>query len=163
MADVGIWANMQTMAGLGQPPTHAMREEWRHLSAETRRKVMDLIFARSRPSDADVIAGLQELGVSPELARWIVEEGLAPLVQAQRAAFERRMEVVIERTPLDYFNRLLASAAFFLLMLTWLTQDAIVMRSGEFPVSLPIATILALIGWTAFTSSLRRWLRSLKK
>jgi len=154
---------MQPMAGLGQPPTNAMREEWRHLSIETRNAAMDLVFTRSRPSDADIVARLQELGLSPELSRWIVEEGLAALIQAQRHVFEKRMDAAADRSPIDYFNRVLGATVFLLLTLTWLAQDAASLRSGEFPVSLPLATILTLVSWSTFAASLRRWMRSLRK
>jgi len=154
---------MQQMAGLGQPPTHAMREEWRRLSSETRSAAMDLVFTRSRPSDADIVSRLQDLGLSADLSRWIVEEGLASIIQAQRHVFEKRMDAAADRSPIDYFNRTLVSTAFLLLTLTWLAQDASSLKNGEFPVSLPLATLLTLISWSTFVANFRRWMRSFRK
>lgn len=154
---------MQTMAGFSQPPTHSMREEWKRLSGETRRAALDLVFSRARPSDAEILEQLQTLGLSPELATWIVDEALGALIQAQRQLFEKRMEVVSSRTSIDYFNRLLLSLGFLLLMLTWLVQDSNAARTGAFPVSLPFAALLSFVAWSAFLGSLRRWMRSLRK
>jgi hypothetical protein len=140
-----------------------MREEWRRLSSETRRAAMDLVFTRSRPSDSDIVARLQELGLSQDLATWIVEEGIAALIQAQRQIFEKRMEMAIERSPIDYFNRTLAATVFLLVTMTWLAQDVSSLKTGEFPISLPFATILSFIAWTSFISCTRRWIRSLRK
>jgi len=124
---------------------------------------MDLVFTRSRPSDADIILRLQELGLSQELSRWIVEDGLAALIQAQRQGFERRLDAASERSPIDYFNRLLGSTVFLFLTLTWLVQDGTALHSGEFPVSLPLAMLLTLIAWSTFIASFRRWIRSFRK
>ena len=151
------------MAGYGQPPTHAMKEEWRRLSTETRREALDLVFSRHRPSDEEIVRRLQEIGLSVELASWIVDDALAGLLQTQRTIFERRMDAVADRSPIDYFNRLLLSLAFLLLMLTWLAQDASKMQNGEIPISLPAATILSFFAWSAFVTCLRRWLRALRK
>ncbi len=140
-----------------------MRDEWRHLSKETRESVLLMMFGPVRPAELNVRESLVELGISTELTDWIVDSQLRRMIAQERMLFERQLQGGREVSGQDRFNRLILSLIFLIICITWLVQESQSMRSGQWPIALPISILFTVVAWTLVLQCLRYWVRSLRR